>query len=71
MQDQPQNLIIRRNYPYRGNADGFTTYLRKKYPASKYIGVEIEINQKHVHDPGHWRSLRREIIASIISLIEK
>lgn len=36
---------VRFNYPYLGTADGFTTYLRKKFPV-KYAGLEIEVNQK-------------------------
>jgi predicted N-formylglutamate amidohydrolase len=69
LQVQTQNLIVRRNYPYRGNADGLTTYLRKKYPESKYIGIEIEINQKHVDHADHWKNLRKYVIDSVISLI--
>ena len=38
------NLRVRFNYPYLGKADGFTTYLRKKFPVN-YAGIEIEINQ--------------------------
>ena len=51
-------LVIKRNYPYRGTADGFTTYLRKCFPQQKYLGIEIEINQKHV-GPGKrcWQEL--------------
>ena len=36
---------IRRNQPYRGAADGFTTYLRRRFPA-RYAGVELEVNQQ-------------------------
>ncbi|MBI2786986.1 MAG: N-formylglutamate amidohydrolase [Legionella longbeachae] len=36
---------IKMNYPYKGNSDGFTTTLRKKYLAEEYIGIEIELNQ--------------------------
>ena len=36
---------VRFNYPYLGKADGFTTHLRKRFK-EKYIGIEIEINQK-------------------------
>ncbi|CAN5520234.1 N-formylglutamate amidohydrolase [soil metagenome] len=36
---------IRYNYPYKGIADGFTTYLRKKFPVN-YLGIELELNQK-------------------------
>lgn len=39
------NLNVRFNYPYLGKADGFTTYLRKRFPEN-YIGIELEINQK-------------------------
>ncbi|MFA0964811.1 N-formylglutamate amidohydrolase [Roseivirga sp. BDSF3-8] len=35
---------VRLNYPYLGKADGFTTYLRRRFPVN-YAGVEIEINQ--------------------------
>lgn len=41
-------LRTRRNYPYRGNADGMTTFLRRVLPATAYLGIEIEINQKLV-----------------------
>ncbi|MEP7206945.1 MAG: N-formylglutamate amidohydrolase [Casimicrobiaceae bacterium] len=40
-------LRVRRNYPYRGSDDGFTTALRRKFPDDAYLGVEIEVNQKH------------------------
>jgi hypothetical protein len=36
---------VRRNYPYRGTADGFTTYLRRQFSARKYLGIELEVNQ--------------------------
>ncbi len=39
------NLKIRYNYPYLGTADGFPTYLRKKFKTN-YLGIELEINQK-------------------------
>lgn len=38
-------LRIRLNYPYTGKADGFTSFLRKKF-LNNYIGIEIEMNQK-------------------------
>lgn len=40
---------IRFNYPYKGTADGFTTYLRKKFP-EQYIGLELELNQALLTD---------------------
>ena len=37
---------IVKNEPYKGSDDGFTTYLRTKFSADQYMGIEIEINQK-------------------------
>lgn len=48
---------MRRNYPYRGIADGFTTYLRRRFPRN-YLGLELELNQ----------SLKREAL-KIVDLI--
>jgi Predicted N-formylglutamate amidohydrolase len=60
-------LIVRRNYPYKGTADGLTTYLRKKYSGEKYLGIEIEINQKHINaNRPRWNRLRKQIINSVI-----
>jgi len=42
---QATTLRIRRNYPYRGCADGLTTALRRAFPARDYLGLEIEFNQ--------------------------
>jgi predicted N-formylglutamate amidohydrolase len=38
-------LRIRRNYPYRGTSNGFTTDLRKQFAVKNYAGLEIEVNQ--------------------------
>jgi predicted N-formylglutamate amidohydrolase len=35
---------VRRNYPYRGAADGHTTALRKRF-GQDYLGMELELNQ--------------------------
>ncbi|NJD18078.1 MAG: N-formylglutamate amidohydrolase [Gemmatimonadetes bacterium] len=39
-------LAVRRNQPYRGASDGLTTWLRRRFPAEAYLGVEIEVNQR-------------------------
>ena len=60
----------RLNYPYAGRADGFTTYLRKRFAPQDYLGIEIEINQKHVrHGGARWRALRAAVIASLRSAV--
>jgi predicted N-formylglutamate amidohydrolase len=38
-------LRVRRNAPYRGTADGFTTSLRKHF-GPNYLGIELETNQR-------------------------
>jgi len=59
-------LTVRRNSPYTGKSDGFTAYLRRHFPAASYIGIELEINQKHVLKGGrHWRSLRNVLISAL------
>jgi predicted N-formylglutamate amidohydrolase len=56
------DLIIRCNYPYRGNADGFTTYLRRRFNERDYAGIEIEINQKHVvSDNVVWSEIKKKL----------
>ncbi|HEY0847284.1 MAG TPA: N-formylglutamate amidohydrolase [Noviherbaspirillum sp.] len=61
------HMNTRLNYPYAGTSDGFTVYLRKRFPAERYIGIELEINQKHVRGHGaHWRALRRAILSSFL-----
>lgn len=39
-------LRVRRNYPYRGTADGLTTALRRRFTDGRYRGIELEINQR-------------------------
>ncbi|KIF81361.1 N-formylglutamate amidohydrolase [Noviherbaspirillum autotrophicum] len=62
-------LKARMNYPYAGTADGFTVYLRQRFGAERYLGIELEINQKHVRASGaaHWRTVRHAIIEALRS----
>jgi predicted N-formylglutamate amidohydrolase len=63
-------LKVRRNYPYTGQSDGFTAYLRRRFPADVYIGIELEINQNHVLNGGRpWRVLRGHIIGSLLQAV--
>jgi predicted N-formylglutamate amidohydrolase len=59
------SLHSRMNYPYLGIDDGFTTCLRRRFSAESYIGIELEINQKHAqHGASHWHAVRKAVIAS-------
>lgn len=56
-------LKTRMNYPYTGTSDGFTVYLRRRFPAKRYLGIELEINQKHVREgTPHWQAVRDAVI---------
>ena len=46
--DNFPGIRIRYNYPYRGTADGMTSYLRKRFAARTYLGIVIELNQEHI-----------------------
>lgn len=60
-------LKVRRNYPYAGRSDGLTAYLRRRFPAGVYAGIELEINQKHVFQGGrHWRALRGQVVEAFM-----
>ncbi len=58
LQAEAPCLKVRRNYPYIGKADGLTSHLRRRYPPAAYVGIELEINQKHVNAGRAWRDLR-------------
>jgi len=44
-------LRVRRNYPYRGDADGLTAALRRAFAEDQYLGLEIEMNQALLTGP--------------------
>lgn len=59
-------LKVRRNYPYTGRSDGFTAWLRRRFPGTAYVGIELEINQKHVLQGGRrWHALRGRVIEAL------
>jgi predicted N-formylglutamate amidohydrolase len=60
------HLKVRRNYPYAGKGDGLTSHLRLRFPASAYVGIELEVNQKIVLAAGRrWTVLRAVLIDSL------
>jgi hypothetical protein len=57
------------NYPYQGTSDGFTTHLRKKFPDSQYVGIELEVNQKHL-DASASAETKKTITNAVISSLK-
>lgn len=61
-------LRVRGNYPYSGTSDGLTTSLRRRFSGDRYLGIEIEMNQKQVFAGArHWRSVRRGVIDALLA----
>lgn len=59
-------LRVRRNHPYRGAADGFTTALRRRCDAGVYRGIELEVSQARLGRPGPGRqALAEAVLASL------
>jgi predicted N-formylglutamate amidohydrolase len=48
---------VRRNAPYRGGNDGLTTALRRELHPDRYLGIEIELNQRVIQDARERRRL--------------
>jgi predicted N-formylglutamate amidohydrolase len=60
------DLAVRRNYPYAGKNDGLTAWFRRRLSPENYIGIEIEINQKHIRQADQdWTDLRKLVIKSL------
>ena len=45
-------LVVRMNAPYRGVSDGLPTALRRRWDARRYLGIELEVNQRHLGPDG-------------------
>ena len=64
------DLKLRRNYPYEGKGDGLTSLLRKRHAPKRYVGVELEVNQRFVAGGGKvWAALRADIIAALADVL--
>lgn len=49
-----EGMAVRRNQPYRGASDGLTTWLRTRHPDRRYVGIEIEVNQRLLSPGGRF-----------------
>ncbi len=65
-------LVLRRNYPYRGTSDGLTTHLRTLFDAQSYAGIEVEVSQRlPAGAPRVWRALVRDLAESLARALER
>jgi predicted N-formylglutamate amidohydrolase len=66
LQTRLVHWTVRRNYPYRGISDGLTSYLRRRFSAGAYVGIELEINQRHVvSEREAWSRTRAAVVAAL------
>lgn len=65
------SLTVRANQPYRGTADGFTTYLRTLPGAgARYAGIELEVNQRFCRGSARrWRALQAKIATALAHVL--
>lgn len=66
LREHGRSLDVRRNYPYLGRADGLTTALRRELDGTRYVGIELEINQARLarRDAGR-RALEDALAATL------
>jgi predicted N-formylglutamate amidohydrolase len=59
-------LRVRRNYPYQGASDCLVTTLRRQFAGERYLGLEIEVNQKLLQGVSdRWRQVCRVLLDSL------
>jgi predicted N-formylglutamate amidohydrolase len=70
IQELDPGVRVRLNYPYAGKADGLTSHLRRLFPAGRYVGIELEINQRYpLAGNRAWRKLRRVLVESLADVL--
>lgn len=65
LQERLSKPDVRRNAPYRGDSDGLTRALRRVHPESRYLGLELELNQARIATPQARRRLSRILEESL------
>jgi len=64
-------LTVRMNYPYRGASDGLTTSLRRLFAPERYLGVELEVNQRLLIRGHRWPpALERAVVESLRQVMQ-
>ncbi|MDT0641766.1 N-formylglutamate amidohydrolase [Zunongwangia sp. F363] len=70
LEEENSQYVIRYNYPYLGTSDGFTTWLRQKFP-EHYCGIELEINQKFVEENKMDEKIKQLVFTSVEECLKK
>lgn len=70
IRNQLPEFKVLMNQPYKGSSDGLATALRNEIDAENYIGIEIEVNQKHTLNVLCWREICVRIAVATENLIK-
>lgn len=65
----PSGLRVRRNQPYRGDADGLTTHLRRRFGSRRYLGIELEVSQALLGKPARAKPVAGHVEQSLRELV--
>ena len=66
LRGRDSSLRLRRNYPYLGTSDGLTMALRRQHSPERYIGLELEVNQRYVEEGGPaWPAIRETLVDTL------
>ena len=69
LQTNNPRLRVRYNNPYAGTHPSLVDSLRKKFAPTRYVGIQIEVNQKFPRgDARRWRALCRLLVESFQSI---
>lgn len=64
------DLRVHLNRPYRGVSDGLTAHLRKKFSDARYVGVELEINQRLLRTKSALHEMKKLLEGALIRSLE-
>lgn len=72
LRQENRDWNVRRNDPYKGSSDGFTTSLRKLFAADQYLGLELEVCQKYFLNGGPpWKEILSKIPRSFARAVQQ
>jgi len=70
LRERLPHLSVQANQPYRGIDDGLPTSLRARFPADRYLGLELEVKQGPLVDSGpQGRRIRHVLLDALRSVI--
>jgi predicted N-formylglutamate amidohydrolase len=66
------DFVVRENDPYAGVHPSVVQSMREKFSPRRYVGIQIELNQKYPRRGGRrWRELRAALVRSFIGTMHQ